>query len=76
MFVLSRIPHLPLTPAEYKKINSESKSKSGEPKKITVNDQLNAVIKAIEDKHGGPTSRVATQWDVSKDIFYLSIQVV
>jgi len=72
MYVLSRIPHLPLKPAAYKKIKSESKNKEGEAKKVTANDQLDAVIRAIENKHGGPTSKVATDWNVSTNIFHLS----
>jgi hypothetical protein len=72
MYVLSRIPHLPLKPAAYKKIKSESKNKEGEAKKVTANDQLDAVIRAIENKHGA-TSKVATDWHVSTNIFHLSI---
>lgn len=63
MHVLLRIPNLPLQPAEFKKIKSESKTKTGD--KITAVDQLNAVIRAIEHKHGH-ASKVANDWKVSE----------
>ena len=72
MYVLLRIPTVPLKPAEFKLIKSDSSSKRSSKSngKVTANAQLDAVIRAIEDKHN-PTSKVANDWKVSPHIYLI-----